>query len=210
MNGNTWLQALGSVAVTLVRPERSQIDFVTMATVLARLPRFGGHTEGKHIYSVGQHSEQGARAIERDTGNKLAAGAFLIHDGHEAYMGCDIPTPTARALAEIAIEETGDLGAGDVVTRAIQSLKERLDSVIYPAAGLPWPLPPDVAAIVKEYDERMGTTERDERMARPPMPYTDRYTDMQRVVGCDLYPWSPEVVASLWLAAARELLPSFC
>src|SRR4051794_22067480 len=126
LNRCAWMQALGSIPFDLVHPKREQIDFDTVATVLARTPRFAGHTE-RGVYSVGQHSEQGARAILRDIGRRDAAAAFLHHDDHEAYVG-DMTKSMQDALCEIAAEEArpheAEL-ARTCVRKAIRSLKTR-------------------------------------------------------------------------------------
>lgn len=204
-----WMQALGSVAITLLDPRPEQIDFATIATVLARIPRFGGHTE-RGVYSVAQHCEQGAQAILRDTRNRTAAAAFLLHDAHEAYVG-DIPKPVQDALVTRAERKYGPVGR-EAVRDSIRETKADIDSAIYAAAGLrslysTWP-PADVAAIVHEYDIRMCRTERDVRLAPTPHPWGEPYASAEPVAGVDLYPWSEGAVRAMWLAAARELLPS--
>lgn len=209
---DVWMQALSSngrgVAVDLVNPTADSISFRTIATVLARIPRFGGHTRNGP-YSVAQHCIEGAHAIIRDGHPLLAAAAFLIHDAHEAYIG-DVTTPVQKALAKLATDGDSDLmlpgrDAGYVVKRAIAELKRRLDAAIYPAAGLPWPLPPHIAAVVKEYDLRMMVTERDARLDPPPYPWT---RTAPAVEGCCLNHWSEGTVAALYLAAAQEMLPT--
>ena len=93
--------------------------------------------------------------------------------------------------------------ARTIVRKAIKSLKTRLDAVILPAAGLPWPLPPDVAAIVHEYDIRMCLTEARARLA--PQPWSEPYASAKPVEGVDLYPWSERTVAVMWRTAFYEL-----
>lgn len=194
-----WQQVLGG-AMDLVNPTIAQVNLDTIATVLARTPRFGGHTE-RGIYSVGQHCEQGARAILRDTGRQDWSAAFLLHDAHEAFTG-DITTPVARALAAIAAE--GEYFGGDIVKRAIRTLKSRLDAVIYPAAGIMWPLPEDCAAVVKEYDVRMCVQEAKARLAPAPFPWGEPHDLAEPIEGVDLYPWSEGTVRVMWRAALDE------
>lgn len=196
-----WLQVLGGVAFDLTRPTAAMIDFSIIATVLARIPRFAGHTEGG-VYSVAQYSVEGARAILRDTGSREAAAAFAIHDAHEAYVG-DIATPIQKALCAVASEKS--VYAGLAVTAAIKSLKARIDVAIHEAAGIPFPLAAEPSSIVHEYDVRMMCTERLVRLAPPPRPWT---TVAPVVVGCDLYPWSEAVAAVTFRTVMRELLPS--
>lgn len=194
-----WLQVLGGKAFSLTNPRAEDVDFETIATVLSRVPRFGGHTESG-VLSVAQHCLEGASAILRDTGRRDAAAAFLIHDAHEAYMG-DIATPVTQALDYYM---AGDWGCG----QAIKSMKARLDAAIFPAAGLPWPLPLDIVSIVHEYDLRMCRTERDGRLAPSPLPWCDAIESAEPVEGCDLYPWREGTVAMCFMRAARELLPA--
>jgi hypothetical protein len=201
-----WLQVLGGVAFPLVRPRADAVNIETMSRVLARIPRFGGHTEGL-VYSVAQHSVEGARAILRDTGNRPAASAFLAHDCHEYVLG-DWARPVQESLAAIAIELFGDMHAGDVIRRTIAEQKRRLDEVIYPAVGLPWPLSASVKSIVKEYDLRMGRTERDANVATPPKEWDDAYSNAEPVQGCDLSPWFEGWAGSQFMTMARELLPA--
>lgn len=198
-----WLQTINPERelrrFDLVNPTAAMVNFPAMARVLARIPRFGGHTEDEEIYSVAQHSVEGAFAILRDTGNREAARAFLLHDGHEYLIG-DIATPVVKALSVHAEMADGFI-AGLHVVRAIKKLKDVLDRVIYGAAGIAWPLPPDVAAIVKEYDGRMGRTELDARMDEPPCAHGPRYMNAKPVEGVDLSPMSQKMACGRFLAA---------
>lgn len=191
-----WLQTIHPVQelrrFDLVNPTAAMVHFPAVAHVLARIPRFAGHTAGDLIYSVAQHCVEGAYAIERDTGNREAARAFLLHDGHEYIMG-DIATPLVTAL------DWWD--GGGAVSAAVRSLKNSLDEAIYEAAGIGWPLLRSVRVIVKEYDIRMGRTERDERLAEPPMVWDDRYTNAEPVLGCDLSEWGRAVAEGRFLQA---------
>lgn len=215
-----WLQVLHPVKelrrLDLMNPDPRCIDFGHMATALSRVARFGAQTT-KGTYTVAQHSVEGANAILRDTGNRLAAAAFLLHDGHEAYMG-DIATPVAEALRAHADAVTGTVlqhdrdgllhtHAGDIVKSAVASLKTVLDSAIYAAAGLPWPLSPEVRAIVKEYDARMCQTERTARLQESPEPWP-MYDDLVPVQGCDLFEFQAGTISSFFAQSCRDLLPA--
>lgn len=199
-----WLQVLGGKAFDLINPRAEDVDFETIATVLARIPRFAGHTE-QGVYSVAQHCYEGARAILRDTGDRHAAAAFLLHDAHEAYMG-DIATPIMWALIW-HVEQLSAWG-GFHVHKAIVELKGRLDEAIYLAAGLP--LTKHYAySIVKEYDIRMCRTERDARLGACGRAWGEPFDSAVPVAGVDLYPWSENTIRAMWLSLARELLPCF-
>ena len=181
----------------LMNPTAAMVSLTTMAKVLARVARFAGHTEGAEIYSVAQHSVEGCRAILRDGHGQDVASAFLMHDGHEYLMG-DWPTPVQQALSKHAELDNGTPAAGECVKRAIKSLKNSLDRPIHEAAGLAWPLPEHVRKIVKEYDLRMGRTERDARMAEPPAAWDDIYSNAEPVKGCDLSPWPAAYAESMF------------
>jgi hypothetical protein len=202
--GAPWLQTIEGRALDLVNPDPATINFRTIAVTLARVPRFAGQTT-KGVLSVAQHCCEGARAIMRDTGRQDAAAAFLLHDAHEAFIG-DIPTPVLKAIQAHAVHTTGDLHNADVVKAAVTSLKAVLDTAVYQAAGLSWPLAPEVQEIVKEYDVRMLCTERAQRLVAPPRPWT---TVAPHVEGCDLDTWSEFTAASLYWNACHALLPIF-
>lgn len=199
----TWLQTLGAGRLDLVNPRPEQINPRHVVKVLARIPRFGGHTEGMthDIYSVLQHSLEGARAILRDTGRKDAAVAFAWHDGHEYAIG-DMPTPVLEALAETAKDDSDLMINGRcasyVIRRAVHTLKSRLDAAIYTRVGVPYPLDPTVQQIVYEYDVRMCRTERDARLGTPPAAWAECIERAEPVRGCDLAPWSPGTVEKLF------------
>jgi hypothetical protein len=203
---DVWIQTLPSAGsrkggyVDLVNPTPTMIDFETIATVLAGVPRFARHT-GSGALSVAQHCMEGAAAIRREGGAKLAAAAFLIHDAHEAYIG-DIATPVAMALQEYA----GGFEHGPWVVRsALALLKARLDAAIYQAAGLPWPLPSEIKEAVKAMDARMLATERHHRMAEPPFAWKEA---APLVEGVDLWPWSEGTTRAVYWRALREGLPT--
>lgn len=199
-----WLQTIGGARyVDLANPKPEQINFEAMATVLARVPRFGGHTNG--IYSVAQHCVEGAYAILRDTGRRDAAAAFLLHDGHEYLIG-DIATPVQEALAAAADVFDGDRDGGDIVRCAIGNLKARLDAAIYAAAGIAWPLPKDVRAIVKDYDMRMCATEHRARMDAAPFPWVEQVENAASVVGCDLAQWDEWCAHDAFQSAFYDLV----
>ena len=202
-----WMQAIGSRRVDLVHPTPDMIDFEVMARVLARIPRFTGHTEGG-VLSTAQHSVEGARAIRRDTGSDYYAGVFLLHDGHEEIIG-DIATPVANAVAFYAVLESRDIHAEDLVRRAFKALKNQLDSAIYPAGGFTWPLPDDAHRIVREYDLRMLRTERDARLGVPPEPWITACEEAEPIVGADLTPWPEAQAYREFMEECAELLPRF-
>lgn len=114
------------------------VDFAYVAKRLARIPRFVGGT--RDPYSVAQHSVFVCDACPRDV-QPLA----LLHDAHEAFVS-DITTPTKNLVAAIADEIDG---SGETVRRAIKTATDRIDVVIYAAAGLSVPTDAQRAAIAE-------------------------------------------------------------
>lgn len=203
---SAWIQTIGSGAFDLTRPKPNQVDFYVMALVLARIGRFGGHTKDG-VYSVAQHCHQGALAILRETGRRDVAAAYVIHDGHEYVLG-DETAPLQAAKVEVANELAGDEAGGEFIRAVNRELKRRADSVIYPVAGLPWPLPDDVAAMVKHYDTRMCRTERDLRMSKPPRQWDPVYDGVEPIAGVDLSAWTEAQAAMRLYQLMCELLPA--
>lgn len=97
-----WMQSLMGRQIFLLHPQPEQIDINEIATCLARLPRYAGHTHkgvGPHGglylgYSVAQHSVFCSRLCE------MFPLEALLHDAHEAYLG-DMTTPMKRTLEVI-------------------------------------------------------------------------------------------------------------
>jgi 5'-deoxynucleotidase YfbR-like HD superfamily hydrolase len=116
-----FVQAASGRAVHLLAPRPDDIDIRDIATALAKICRFTGHTVTH--YSVAQHSVLVA-------GN-LPESLFiygLLHDAHEAYLG-DLVQPLKVALG--ALNGKGN-GYGE--------LAARFDAAIHARFDLPWPL----------------------------------------------------------------------
>lgn len=104
-----------------VEPKPEQIVPSEIPIVLARVPRFGGHT--RITYSVGDHSIRVAQRVEERCIAKLAAGegdgpqgrdlwrlklAALLHDAHEAYSGFgDVQKPAKELFPGLKEIERG-------------------------------------------------------------------------------------------------------
>ena len=187
---NPWALTTSGMAVDLVAPKPEMILWADVAEGLSKLARFNGHTPGR-FYSVAQHCVIGADYAVDNCGPGVAL-AFLLHDAHEYTIGDDI-TPKVRALiahANRAFTGRPGYSAGEVVKEAFVALKYALDSAIYPAAGVAWPLPLDVRMAVKDLDARMLITERmrflpqnrhhwgEEVEAHKPLPIRGRFTPL--------------------------------
>jgi hypothetical protein len=138
----------------LAKPEPRDIDFGDMAATLAKIARFNGIHRGP-AYSVAQHCVLGAEALDFETGDKVLAGYFLLHDGHEYRFG-DWPSPSVDAIAHRLTVLTCDASAARLLREAIADQKLALDLAIWRAAGLrPITAMPEYARAVHGMDARM-------------------------------------------------------
>lgn len=95
-----WIQTIDGHAFNLLAPDSSHISIRTIATVLSRLCRFGGHS--RQFYSVADHSVRVCdlvmNALPRQHAVHLAA---LLHDAHEAFSGFGDVCRPAKMLAPV-------------------------------------------------------------------------------------------------------------
>lgn len=83
-----WVGVYSGRKVPLLNPRPEDIDLGDIAHALARINRFGGHTDVP--LSVAQHSVLVSRLAARD--GAIAAKWGLLHDACEAYLG-DMSSP---------------------------------------------------------------------------------------------------------------------
>ncbi|MFN8995058.1 MAG: hypothetical protein ACK5X3_15535 [Pseudomonadota bacterium] len=202
-----WVQTASGKAFPLIGADPSLVDFATdIAGPLARCARFAGHI-GSGVYSVAQHSVEGADALLRETGDRRLAALFLLHDAHEAYIG-DISTPVQAALAQMADVFRGD-GGGHLMHQALKALQHHLDVAIHEAANLALPVEAE-RAIIKAMDIRMLITERNQLLGPPPCPWApiiEAAQPIRRIGEMRVWPW-PEA-ADEFMARAKRWLPCF-
>ena len=105
-------------------PRREDVNFRDVFHILSRIFRFGGHSD----VTVAAHS---VRVAERLPLGIQAYG--LLHDAHEAWIG-DVSMPFVNWLHQDMASE-GIFGLHD----SIHDLKERIDCVVWSAAGLARP-----------------------------------------------------------------------
>lgn len=168
----TWIQTASGRAVNLLCPLPEDIDFhVDIPEALARVARFTGHVRSGP-YSTCQHSVMGCDAILRETKRPEVALAFLLHDAKEAYVG-DQSTPLKRARQKQAkwLAAPTLLPYGEIVAETDRFIEERFDRLIHEAAGMNWPLNPEIKKLVKDYDIRMLATERKLLLGPSPRPW---------------------------------------
>lgn len=215
-----WTQTVTGRAVSLTEPRPEDIDLMTdVPHALGRICRYTGHVGADH-YSVAQHCVIGAETIFAETGDRLLAAAFLLHDAHEAYLG-DIATPVKVAIcdprklcaAELAFDRAifaaarmpgfaDPLGAR-VVPHAVQIVELR---------GRPLDPLGDRAAFhaVRDMDARMLAAERRRLLLPAPRPWPGDDIPRAPVPLFDAAAMLGPVAASeSWRAAARKFLPLY-
>lgn len=186
----TWLLTSTGRVFDLVAPDWQQVDLLNdVAEQLAQIARFSGAVRAGP-YSVAQHSAVGADCVFRDTCDREAAGAFLLHDAHE-YVLTDKTSPNAEA--EVVTAEQIMPGAG-VVVRAMQKrMKQRIDVAIYRAAGMGEDgCPERYRGLVAEYDLRMLATERAHLLGSQTRlwhPSVEAAKPLRLVGGLSVWPW---------------------
>lgn len=216
-----WMQTGTGRAFDLMAPTAGMVDLEhDVAEALAREPRFGGHVRSGP-YSVAQHCVLGADAIIAETGSIETARAFLLHDAKEAYIK-DQMTPLKQAFAAhvglvfemehgacsiglpAAARQTGKL----IFWRALAEMEFKVDAAIHAAAGHPWPLAPDIAARVRQWDLAMLAAERRALLCKPPKPWhpsVERVPPPARLGRITVWPWPK--AADEWRARLHQLFP---
>lgn len=172
LRGRPWIQTAAGNAVPLVDTEIADIQWIDIVTGLSFGGRYAGHAKG---YSIAQHSILAAQMAASEMPE--AEPYALLHDAHEAYIG-DITTPALSALAYCA-EGIVDNGQYDV-RNAMSALKSHLDRAIFTAAGLEYPMPSEIAKVVKNIDLRLLKTEVRDIMGGECTPWQ---------VDAEPYPW---------------------
>lgn len=109
LRGLGYFSGLSGNVELLHAPEQSYIDIHDIASVLSRLPRWGGRTRADLLpYSVAQHSVMVSKLCRPE--NALIA---LLHDATEAYLG-DVISPMKRILPQYQqMEELWALAIGE-------------------------------------------------------------------------------------------------
>ena len=126
-----WLRDARGHRIELTDPEHAPISIIDLADGLSRLCRFGGHLRPGTWYSVAAHSVMVSRIVPA----RLAL-AGLVHDGAEAYLGADMPSPVKALFPEYkALESRWQARVFDAfgvaLTDADRAVLKRADRVAY-------------------------------------------------------------------------------
>ena len=170
----TAIQTFKGRRFDLAYPRAEHVDFDEIAHALSQLCRWNGHT--REFYSVAEHSCRVADACPnyRDYA--------LLHDGKETYLG-DWITPVKQALPMYATDQLDT----DCVERAMNAIEDQIDAAIYRAAGLTYPVPPEIAALVKHADLQLLETEKRDLMSPAMFAWTTGVAPLEKTIR----PWSP-------------------
>lgn len=125
-----WMQTYSGVQFRPFAPSPEEVQIKDIAGALAKICRFGGHTN--RFYSVAQHSVEVSRRVPAEH-----ALTGLLHDAPEAYIG-DMIQPIKQWMERFREMERG----------------------VWAAIALKFKLPTDLPQCVKDVDLRMLYTER--------------------------------------------------
>jgi hypothetical protein len=139
-----WLQTYLGRQLRVPEFNADAITLEETATVLTRLPRFGGRT--LHPYVVSEHSVRVADCVALLGGTALEQFCAINHEGDESLLGFDPPSPLLRLLPDL------------------QALKQAAHEAYQKRYGLPLTLP----AVVKHADAILLATEKRDLMRTQP------------------------------------------
>lgn len=190
MPGKIWMQMASGRPWPLLDPTPRHVHWRDIAIHLAKIPRFNGGTAEDVFYSVAQHLCLAADFVPLEY--RLPV---LLHDAHEAISG-DQVRPVKEALAVLGGRKAWDKFI------AIQ------DRAIYGAASLPWPLPAETVAVIKEIDDAMLATERRDLLIPGPVPSEGfAWHKLPEPLPFVIRPWPALRAADEWLERLNRWLP---
>lgn len=209
MSRNPFFTTASGREIDLVHPSPADVSFEDVAHHLAQSCRYGGAV--RETYTVAQHSVLGARLC-----STAAKPYFIAHDAHEAFAGDDT-TPKKKALPLVIFEMLGGKAEPErvsflqnMVRDAFEEFESRHMEAVHRAAGLQWPVPPEVEREVKYIDRVMLLTEWRELM---PGDVPEAYRLLGDVTvkphEMSIVAWSFEHAKREFYAACVTLLPIY-
>ena len=180
----TWSQSLNGRAIRLTHPVAEQVDFKELAQALAGVYRWNGSSY--HDISVAYHT-----LIVFDAAPDAVKPYALLHDAHEARLG-DMIRPVQDMYQDIAGELGGESGY-HLQRKIFAEARRRHDSVIYRAAGLPFPSA-EILKAVKLADNTALVTERRDYLLPCDMPWDkelEALSPLPRVYRAPKNKWEP-------------------
>lgn len=156
-----WMQTANGGKFHLINPEPAAVDIKDIAEALAKMSRFGGHTQN-FFYSVAQHN-----CLVMDLLPVSAKPYGLLHDAYAAYTG-ELIIPVQSMLHNRA-----GYDIWSEVTAPIQR-------AVHEALGLQYPPHSALQKMVYDADKILLATERRDVLAdgpgwEIPMPAPDKH-----------------------------------
>jgi 5'-deoxynucleotidase YfbR-like HD superfamily hydrolase len=172
-----FIQTTSGRAFPLLDPSPRDVHWFDVAAGLAHINRYSGNAG---IYTVAQHSIIVANALPPEL-----RPYGLLHDAHEFVVG-DMTRPMKKAL-------------GPAVCFHLEDIEQVVDWAIYTAAGLPYPISPEIRHAVKRADVQALMTEK--RDILTPMNTVDAEVWLH---GSDVVDPLPETIVPWSNAHAQE------
>lgn len=177
-----WMQ-YGKTHYVIGSEDPGKITVEDVAHALAHLNRYTGHA--RMPISVAQHSVFVSKLLDLDTQTAMYG---LLHDVHETVVS-DVNWPMKKSMPP-------------AVRDWYEHIAARADEALFKVFGVEWPVPPDIAALIKKADWVASATEK-----RDAMWPCDREWDM---LPCGphystLVPMKAEDAKDLFLRRFREL-----
>ena len=140
INQRAWQRMLSGRKLDILSPSPFDIEIEDIALGLSRVTRWNGQTNGKHPYSVAQHSMlvEELFNIEYPNLDKKWNLAALLHDAPEYVIG-DLITPFKYAL-----------------NNSYRNVEDNLMKAIYLRFGLPALLPKQIESKIKKIDKALA------------------------------------------------------
>ena len=161
-----WIQTYTGGYIYPLDPKPEEINIIDVSHSLSQICRFTGHV--KQFYSVAQH------CVLVSSMCQIHKKWGLLHDLPEFAL-VDLPRPLKRSKGfEYYLEA-----------------EEHFEEVMCKKFDLPIGMPIEV----KEADDRLLITERNQLMSKPPMEWNDKYEPYD----IKIIPWEPKVAERRFL-----------
>jgi 5'-deoxynucleotidase YfbR-like HD superfamily hydrolase len=190
-----WMQFGGTPYVLGSQRFEQAVKVTDIANALAKINRFTGHTW--EPYSVAKHSVFVSELLDVDP---LTALYGLAHDAHEAVIS-DQNSPYKWTVRDLLTKHFGPEAA-----ELVKGIEDAADEACHIAMGLEWPVPEEIAKLVKRADIVAAATEQRDLM---PSCYRDWAIPVQphyrRVEATEDWTKDTEAFIARWETLAKHL-----
>lgn len=188
-----WQRMLSGRKLDLLNPDPQDIEAIDIAHGLARIARWNGQTQGKHVFSVAQHSLL-VEAIGLYANPHLTPSdrlVLLLHDSPEYVIG-DIISPFKAVVGE-----------------AYKDVEKRLLKAIHRRFSLPEEPSFELKTLIKQADRQAAFCEAttlagfDQQEAES---FFEPFYPMKDGTRHLLEPWPTEIVQLRYLQRLKECI----